>query len=284
MTKSRLMGLFFIGLISLLAACRQQQTAAGDIQLELSASDTLVGETTLIVTVRDADGKKLEHPGKLTIRGDMNHAGMTPVLAETDQAVDGVFSLPFHWTMGGGWIVEATLTRPNGAVARQTYSIEVLTEAGVDTASDKNHSAMNHDALMRGETSAVYMRVSNRGDADITLLTASSAAAARIEFHHTVIENDIARMEKLDGLRIPAGETLELAPGGAHIMLFDLQRDLPLDSRLALQLTCAKGETYDLDISVKNMLMGELDDAVELGDLVFSHRWARPASARPPSS
>ena len=86
-------------------------------------------------------------------------------------------------------------------------------------------------------------------------------------------------MEAIDALVIPAGETLELRPGGTHIMLSGLHQDLAPDSIFSLQLKCGSGEVYDLDIHVADMFMSDMDDAVEFGDLTFSDRWARPARA-----
>ncbi|MCE2473241.1 MAG: copper chaperone PCu(A)C, partial [Anaerolineae bacterium] len=125
--------------------------------------------------------------------------------------------------------------------------------------------------------SAVYLRIHNRGQSDLTLVSASSSAARTLAFHRTVVEDDIARMEAVDSLLIPAGETVELRPGGMHIMLTGLTDDLLPESALPLQLECDSGEVYALDIPVMKMMMSERDDAVELGDLVFSNRWARPA-------
>ena len=257
----------------LLVSCRQQLPSADNIQLSLSVSDMLVGDTTLLVTVRDSDGNLLPNPGALKVRGDMDHAGMIPLLAESDSATDGVFSLPFEWTMGGGWVVDAALTLPDGTVASQTFRYEILSEAAGDGMAEMGHGGMS------GETSAVYMRIRNRGAKDITIVSASSAAAERIEFHQTQVIEDIARMEVLDGMLIPAGESIELAPGGAHIMLTGLRGDLAPESHLPLQLRCDSGAVYDLDIGVMDMPMSDLDDAIQIGDLVFSNRWARPASA-----
>jgi len=259
--------LLLIGLI-LLASCRQQQQRSADVQLELSASDRRVGETTLLVRVSDRDGKALQKPGTLSIRGDMDHAGMAPVLATAESAVDGVFSVPFEWTMNGNWIVEATLTLPNGDVASETFEFEVLNEA---TAVDMDHSAR--------PGSAVYLRIHNRGTSDMTIVSASSEAAEEAAFHRTVVNYHIARMEAVDSLLIPAGETVDLSPGGLHIMLTALTADLPPGKALTLRLLSDAGESYDLDIPVMNMLMSEQDDAVAIGDLVFSNRWARPAQA-----
>lgn len=259
------------------AGCRQQQPVApADIQLELKASDTVVGETTLMLIVMDSDSKPLSNPGTLSVRGDMNHAGMVPVFAEAEAAIDGVFSLPFEWTMAGSWLVEASLKLPSGDVASETFTFEILSEANGNVMAPMDHKGMDGAP---GEASAVYMRIKNRGDEDRVIVSAESAAAERIEFHQTVIENDIARMEALESLVIPVGNTLELRPGGTHIMLSGLREDLRSEDRFTLQLKCSTGEVYDLDISIADMQMGNLNDAIEIGDLVFSNRWARPARA-----
>ena len=277
--RRRLLCLLLFSLM--LVACRQQQPSADDIQLSMTVSDMLVGDTILLVKVTDSEGNILSNPGALKVRGDMDHAGMIPVLAESDSAIDGVFSLPFEWTMGGGWIIEASLTLPDGTVASETFRYEILIEADETGMAEMDHSGMEQDqtAGMSGETSAVYMNISNRGESDISIISASSATADRIEFHETRVVDDMARMEALDGLLIPAGETIELAPGGAHIMLMGLRDDLAPDSQIRMQLVCDSGAVYDLDISIMNMRMTDLDDEIQIGDLVFSNRWARPASA-----
>lgn len=263
--------------LTLVAACRQQpQLAPADIQLELVASNTLVGETTLTLTVTDLDGKPLSNPGTLSVRGDMSHAGMVPIFAEAEEASDGVFSLPFEWTMTGAWIVEASLKLSNGDVVSEIFTFEILAEAKGNDMAPMDHSGMEGAP---GEASAVYMRIENRSDTDRVIVSAQSAAVEQIDFHQTIIDDDIARMEALEALIIPAGETLELRPGGAHIMLSGLREDLRSEEQFTLQLKCGAGEVYDLDISIADMLTGDLDDAIEFGDLVFSNRWARPARA-----
>ncbi|MCY4060988.1 MAG: copper chaperone PCu(A)C [Chloroflexi bacterium] len=263
-------------ILLLAAACRQQAITPADILMELTTTNTLIGETTLLLAVTDSDGNAIADPGALKVRGDMSHAGMVPVFAEADQSTNGIFSLPFTWTMAGGWIVEASLTLPNGELASETFRFEILSESDEDEMTGVDHSAMEHSA---GETSAVYLRIRNRGAADQVIVAAESAAAEQVAFHRTVVENDIARMEAIDALVIPAGETLELRPGGTHIMLSGLSQDLTPESTFSLQLKCESGEVYDLDIHIADMLMSERDDAISFGDLTFSNRWARPAKA-----
>ena len=116
--------------------------------------------------------------------------------------------------MAGSWIVEASLTLENGTVASETIRYEVLSEASASETARMDHSEMQRDgdaaaldqAPASGETSAVYMRISNRSENDITISSVSSAAAEHIAFHESTVENDMARMLALDGLHIPAGE------------------------------------------------------------------------------
>lgn len=268
-------------ILLLAAACRQQRIAPADIQLDLTTTNALIGETTLLLAVIDKDGNAITDPGALRVRGDMSHAGMVPVFAETDQSANGVFSLPFTWTMPGGWIVEASLTLPSGELAVESFTFEILSQSREDQMDGMDQGEMEHSA---GETSAVYLRISNRGATDQFIVSAESAAAEHVAFHRTVVENDIARMEAIDALVIPAGETLELRPGATHIMLSGFHEDLAPNSAFSLQLKCGSGEVYDLDFHVADMPMSDRDDALTFGDLTFSNRWARPARANKPQA
>jgi copper(I)-binding protein len=59
------------------------------------------------------------------------------------------------------------------------------------------------------------------------------------------------------GLELPAGKTVELKPGGLHIMLMDLKAPVTADSTVPITLTLqdAKGQqsTLDLQLPVKAM-------------------------------
>lgn len=68
---------------------------------------------------------------------------------------------------------------------------------------------------------AGYLVLSNAGDRAATLIGAESAVA-RIELHTMLREDGMMRMRPLAQLVIPAGERAALAPGGDHLMLFDV--------------------------------------------------------------
>ena len=268
-----LRALFILVLILIAAGCRQQQLSSSDVKFDVSASDFLVGGTTLLVRVHDKDGNSIEKPGSITVRADMYHAGMLPVFAEAENSHNGVFTLPFEWTMAGGWIVEASLTLESGEIVTRTFDYQILNEASNDSMTSMDHSDM------QGESSAIYLQIENRGSADVTILSAFTSAANLVEFHQTIVENDIARMEPVDALVIPAGESLSLRPGGMHIMLQQLTADLIPGTNISLHLRAESGQVFAVEVPIMDMLMNDNSPSIKNGDLVFSRRWARPANA-----
>ena len=62
---------------------------------------------------------------------------------------------------------------------------------------------------------------------DMRLMSASSPVATGGEVHEMRMDNDVMRMRALDdGLALPAGQRVELTPGGYHIMLMGLKAPL----------------------------------------------------------
>ena len=86
-------------------------------------------------------------------------------------------------------------------------------------------------------TAAGFLRLRNPGPDDDRLLGASSERAASIELHQLVEHDGVAGMRPLpEGLAIPAGGELRLAPSGVHLMLFGLRAPLRLGERVPLIL------------------------------------------------
>jgi copper(I)-binding protein len=76
------------------------------------------------------------------------------------------------------------------------------------------------------------------------LVGASSPAAGVAEVHEMKMEGDVMKMRALPVLDLPAGQTVELKPGGYHIMLLDLKAPLAKDTTVPVTLTFkdAKGQ------------------------------------------
>ncbi len=68
------------------------------------------------------------------------------------------------------------------------------------------------------------------------LVSASSPVAGIVEIHEMAMENNVMRMRAIPGLALPAGKTVELKPGGYHVMLMDLKQPLKEGESIALTL------------------------------------------------
>ena len=77
-----------------------------------------------------------------------------------------------------------------------------------------------------GATSAAYLVLANRGKTADKLVQAQSDVADAVEIHTTEKQGDVMTMRPVDGVDVPAGGQAKLEPGGFHIMLIGLKRDL----------------------------------------------------------
>jgi copper(I)-binding protein len=85
------------------------------------------------------------------------------------------------------------------------------------------------------------------------LVAASSPVAGVTEVHEMKMEGDVMKMKAVaGGLDLLAGKTVELKPGGYHVMLMDLKAALPKDSTIPLTLVFkdAKGVESRLELKV----------------------------------
>lgn len=84
------------------------------------------------------------------------------------------------------------------------------------------------------------------------LVAASSPVAGVVELHEMKMEGDVMKMRAVQGgLDLPAGKTVELKPGGYHIMLLDLKAALPKDSTVPLTLVFKDAKGVESRVEVK---------------------------------
>lgn len=99
--------------------------------------------------------------------------------------------------------------------------------------------------------SAVFMRIDNPGDRDWALIGASSPAAGVVELHTHRMEQDVLMMRRIDRIDLPAGAAVSLQPGGLHVMLIGLKRQLKPGEDLDLRLRFDDGSELQLTAPVR---------------------------------
>ena len=92
------------------------------------------------------------------------------------------------------------------------------------------------------EVGAGYMTLTSTEDT--TLLNAEASVAGSVEIHSMTMNNGVMKMRMLENLELKAGKPVDLAPGGFHLMLFDLKSPLKEGEKVEFKLhfKTAKGE------------------------------------------
>lgn len=107
-------------------------------------------------------------------------------------------------------------------------------------------------AMSNMSTSAVYMTLVNKGKEGDRLVGVMSDVAEKAELHQSVKEGEVMRMQPVEGgLEIPPGGKVELKPGGYHIMLIGLKRDLKPGDRISVVLEFEKSGRITVQAEVK---------------------------------
>lgn len=99
-----------------------------------------------------------------------------------------------------------------------------------------------------------YLRVTNNGTTPDRLVGGSFAASNRFEVHEMAMDGSVMKMRQLaDGLTIPPGGTVELKPGGYHVMFLDLREPLKEGQTVKGTLVFEKAGTVEVTYSVHGM-------------------------------
>lgn len=97
-----------------------------------------------------------------------------------------------------------------------------------------------------------YLKITNTGTQPDRLVGGSFARAGRFEVHEMKMDGGVMKMRELQsGLVIKPGETVELKPGGYHVMFMDLKEPLKPGEMLKGQLRFEKAGTVDVEYKVE---------------------------------
>ena len=122
-------------------------------------------------------------------------------------------------------------------------------------------------------TAAGYLTITNSGDTDETLISATAAIAGMTEIHEMMMADDRMMMRLLEeGLTIVAGETVTLQPGGFHLMFMNIGDALVEGTTVDVTLTFAIAGAVDVSLVVYPIGSDGPPEAGEVGAFGFMHR------------
>ncbi|OQW93464.1 MAG: hypothetical protein BWK79_10985 [Beggiatoa sp. IS2] len=90
--------------------------------------------------------------------------------------------------------------------------------------------------------SAAYMTITNSTDHELVLVSVNSPEFGKVELHHTVVEDGVAKMIHQTQISIPAKQSVAFEPGGFHFMLLDSQQNIVAGNKVTLVLNFKEGQ------------------------------------------
>lgn len=134
-------------------------------------------------------------------------------------------------------LVAACMPAPSGGAGAGGAAGIVATDAWARAAATGN--------------SAAYMILKNGGAAADRLVKAESDVATAVELHKTTMDGGMMKMAQVDGIALPAQGQAELKPGGLHVMLIGLKRELKAGEKLKLKLHFEKAGVQEIEAEVR---------------------------------
>lgn len=112
-------------------------------------------------------------------------------------------------------------------------------------------------AIQQQRNSAAFMKITNTGERS-AIVFAKSPVAGIVELHTHIHDNGVMRMRKIKQIDLPTGQAVSLQPGGLHVMLLGLNRDLKPGEQVEITLGFKDGSEKSLQIPVQMMKMGKM--------------------------
>jgi copper(I)-binding protein len=101
--------------------------------------------------------------------------------------------------------------------------------------------------------SAAYLTIRNTGQTADRLVKATSDVATAVELHKTEMSGGVMKMAPMEGgIDLPAGGEMQLKPGGLHVMLIGVQRDLKAGEKITLKLQFEQAGETAVEVQVRN--------------------------------
>ncbi|CAG0936260.1 hypothetical protein TFLX_05128 [Thermoflexales bacterium] len=104
---------------------------------------------------------------------------------------------------------------------------------------------------MMDRAGAAYMVLQNNGAAEDKLLSVEGDIAQTIELHETKESGGMLAMSPVPNIPVPARGKTELKPGGLHVMLIGLTRELKAGDKVQLTLNFEKAGKVPVAVEVR---------------------------------
>jgi len=137
------------------------------------------------------------------------------------------------------------MNRLNRAIVLGTLALAAQIACAQTTARD----AWVRGTVAQQQATGAFMQLTSAQGGK--LVSVQSPVAGMAEVHEMAMEGNVMKMRAIPGLDLPAGMTVELKPGGYHVMLMDLKKPLKEGDTVPLTLVVEGKDGKRQKIEVK---------------------------------
>jgi copper(I)-binding protein len=94
-----------------------------------------------------------------------------------------------------------------------------------------------------------FLKIENKGGAD-QLVSASSPAAGEVQLHEMAMDGNVMKMRQVKDIPVPANGSVELKPGGLHLMFMNIKAPLAAGETVPVKLKFAKAGEVEVKMPV----------------------------------
>ena len=100
-----------------------------------------------------------------------------------------------------------------------------------------------------------FMKIENKGAAD-QLIAVSSPVAGEMQLHTMAMDGNVMKMREVKAIDVPANGSVELKPGGLHLMFMDIKSPLKAGESVPVKLKFQKAGEVEIKVPVREMGSG----------------------------
>lgn len=226
-------------------------TRMGKLATPYDNHDKPVLEDVLMVSWV-ADSKKASLPDahfdQFTVRGNLSEAAgpmWFKVLQTCEKGATYWGEIPAAGESGAGFKLPAPMLQVRSAAV----SVPALSMVAAASEPVMVSNGWVRSTVPGQKGSGAFMKITVRDGAQLTGV--SSPVAGVAEVHEMKMDGDVMKMRAVPVLNIPAGSTVELKPGGYHLMLMDLKQALPVGGTVPVTLMFKDGKGVESRVELK---------------------------------
>lgn len=129
-----------------------------------------------------------------------------------------------------------------------SWLLLAATSASAQTSAVKVDNAWVRTTVKGQQSTGAFMALT--APTAMKLVSVTTPAAGIVEVHEMKMDGDIMRMREILQLELPAGQTVELKPGGLHVMMMDLKQPLPKGAKVPFTLVFKDAKGVDSQLNV----------------------------------